>query len=40
VTLHGCRQGFVTAESAKFNVLTSSGSVTSEVDGNLLALPR
>jgi hypothetical protein len=40
VTLHGCRQGFVTAESAKFTVVNLSGSVTSEVDGDLLSLPR
>jgi hypothetical protein len=40
VRLHGCRQGFVSAESAKFTVVTLSGSVVSEVDGHLLSLPR
>ncbi|MDX2168014.1 MAG: hypothetical protein SF182_13150 [Deltaproteobacteria bacterium] len=40
VRLHGCRQGFVSAQSAEFTVVTSSGSVVSEVDGTLLALPR
>jgi len=40
VTLHGCRQGFIDADAARFNVVSSSGTVTSEVDGNLLTLPR
>jgi hypothetical protein len=40
VKLHGCRQGFVAAGSARFTVVNFSGSVTSEVDGNLLSLPR
>jgi len=40
VTLHGCRQGFLAADAAKWNVVASSGTVTSEVDGNLLTLPR
>lgn len=40
VKLHGCRQGFVTAEEAKFTLGALTGRVTSEVDGNLLTLPR
>lgn len=40
VRLHGCRQGFVAADAAKFTLGALTGTVTSEVDGNLLSLPR
>lgn len=40
VQLHGCRQGFVTADAAKFTLVSLTGRVTSEVDGNLLTLPK
>jgi hypothetical protein len=40
VKLRGCRQGFLAAASAEFTVATFAGTVASEVDGNLLELPR
>lgn len=38
--LHGCRQGFLSATGARFTIASFAGTVSSEVDGNLLALPR
>jgi hypothetical protein len=38
--LRGCRQGFLAAASAEFTLATFAGTVASEVDGNLLELPR
>ncbi len=38
--LHGCRQGFLAATGAEFTIASFAGAVVSEVDGNLLALPR